>query len=390
MSEETVQASDAIHLEAISLQNFRQLRQVTLTLDPQLTALVAPNGGGKTALLDAIATGLSVLIASLTGATATGFQKTDIRLARSPQAQMVEQLPLQLRMQGVMGGEVVQWQRQLSALNGKTTSQAAELQQHAQRLSSALQAYADRTSSQPPSLPIIAYYGTGRLWDHGRLSKHKSASATRFNRQLDAYVDCLNPRSSYVSFKAWFEAIVREAQNERHAGVSSPAQPQRQLDAVRGATDIALASTGWRQLDWDFLAEEVVVTHPLRGRLAVSSLSDGIRSVIALVADIAHRCARLNPHLGADAARDTPGIVLIDEVDMHLHPAWQQVIVDALREAFPRVQLIISTHSPQVLSTINAQSIRMLDPDAEGDDVVSTPEQQTRGVERADVMACVI
>ena len=77
----------------------------------------------------------------------------------------------------------------------------------------------------------------------------------------------------------------------------------------------------------------------------ISILSDGVRNMIALVADIARRCASLNPHLNEAAARLTPGVLLIDEVDMHLHPRWQQLVVGLLQNAFPAMQMILSTHS---------------------------------------------
>lgn len=210
-----------------------------------------------------------------------------------------------------------------------------------------------------------------------------------FDRQVDAYLDGLDPSSSYSSFVAWFEAVVREAQNERVSGVASPHRPQQLLDAVRQAIDIVLAPSGWRRLDWDFIASEVVAEHEESGRLPVSLLSDGIRNLIAMVADLAHRCARLNPHLGAAAARETPGIVLIDEVDMHLHPGWQQTLLDGLSAAFGQVQFIVTTHSPQVLSAVNAESIRIIELH-DGVGVARAPRQQTRGVVSADVLASVM
>ena len=79
-----------------------------------------------------------------------------------------------------------------------------------------------------------------------------------------------------------------------------------------------------------------------------------------MAADLAYRMVRLNPDLGAMAALETPGIVLIDEVDMHLHPSWQQAVVYDVRKAFPNVQFIVTTHSPQVLSTVPAEAIRIL------------------------------
>jgi predicted ATP-binding protein involved in virulence len=91
--------------------------------------------------------------------------------------------------------------------------------------------------------------------------------------------------------------------------------------------------------------------------LQVEQLSDGVRNMIALVADIAYRMARLiNSDLGREAARETPGLVLIDEVDMHLHPEWQQVVLKTLTLAFPRVQFVLTTHSPQVISPVPSSS----------------------------------
>ena len=94
--------------------------------------------------------------------------------------------------------------------------------------------------------------------------------------------------------------------------------------------------------------------------MPVSQLSDGIRNTVALVADLAYRAVQLNPHLAERAALETDGIVLIDEVDMHLHPSWQQTILTSLREAFPKVQFIVTTHSPQVLSTVQKENIRVI------------------------------
>ncbi|WP_250666481.1 AAA family ATPase, partial [Escherichia coli] len=79
-----------------------------------------------------------------------------------------------------------------------------------------------------------------------------------------------------------------------------------------------------------------------------------------MIGDIAYRCIKLNPHLGGDAARQTRGVVLIDEVDMHLHPRWQQIILTQLREVFPQIQFVITTHSPQVLTSVPSECIRIL------------------------------
>ena len=118
-------------------------------------------------------------------------------------------------------------------------------------------------------------------------------------------------------------------------------------------------------------------------------LSDGVRTMLALVADVARRCASLNPNLKDLASTQTPGVLLIDEVDMHLHPRWQQQVLGLLRDAFPGLQIIVTTHSPHVLSTVEKSSIRVLH--IEDDEVtIETPLMQTRGVESSDVLASVM
>lgn len=89
-------------------------------------------------------------------------------------------------------------------------------------------------------------------------------------------------------------------------------------------------------------------------------LSDGIRNILAMVADMAFRCAQINPHLGVEAAEKTSGVVLIDEIEMQLHPEWQHVIINRLMKAFPLVQFVVTTHSPQIVTTIKGESMPIL------------------------------
>ena len=96
-------------------------------------------------------------------------------------------------------------------------------------------------------------------------------------------------------------------------------------------------------------------------RMPINQLSDGYKSTISLVADIAYRMAVLNPQLLGDVCKETDGIVLIDEVDLHLHPTWQQRILGDLKAIFPKVQFIVSTHAPAVINTAKSENIVLLE-----------------------------
>lgn len=372
-------------LEELALQNFRQFADLRIQFHRKLTVLVAPNGGGKTAVLDATAVALRYFVDKLQRKPSFhGFELTDGRLARTPDAAMVPQWPVSFTARGRMVGEDLSWERELGSGLRTTYAKASGLARRADALLDTLQRYSNGHVNLPPDLPLIAYYGTGRLWAEGRISEKKKQAALNLTQPTAAYQDCLSPSSSYNPFVLWYERVVREAQNEQASGAPrSPHRPQEVLAAVRAATDEVLKPTGWRRIDWDFVEGTLIAEHPVHGRLPVSRLSDGIRNMIAMVGDLAHRAVRLNRHHGAGAVSLTPGIVLVDEVDMHLHPEWQQSILDSLQQAFPRVQWVVTTHSPQVISTAQMECVRILRDDGS----VTTPTLQTRGVESAALLA---
>ncbi len=359
-------------IEQIKLTNFRCFSETAVDLDPECTVLVATNGGGKTAVLDALAVALQAVVNTLHGSFVDTLSPRDVRLSDHGPTR-TEHYPMRIEATGVLFGAQHKWWWDAQREGSASMSWMPLLLERA-----------FHGEGAEASLPVFAYYGTGRRWNPAPPAKRPGPV-----RRLDAYLDCLHPASTFGHLAQWFEAMSRESQRERADGVTSPHQPTARLLAVRHAVDTVLAQVGWSQLAWDFVHEEIVAQHPTRGQLPVSLLSDGVRGVLAMVADLAHRCARLNPHLGAEASAQTEGVVLVDEVDMHLHPAWQQTILDTLRVAFPRVQWVVTTHSPQVLSTVHAKHIRVL-PDDPARDAVRTPTQQTRGVESADVLATVM
>ena len=186
---------------------------------------------------------------------------------------------------------------------------------------------------------------------------------TNFHKSLMernvGYEECLEPSSSYSTFGKWFEYVTKCAQSEQQYS----AEVKRNVmlkNAIQNAVDVCLESTGLRDLYYNYRLKCFVVSHPDMGEMVVDELSDGFRSIISMVADLAYRMARLNPQLREDAVTKTPGLVLIDEVEMHLHPLWQQTVLLDLQKTFPMVQFVVTTHSAQVLSSVPAESIRVL------------------------------
>ena len=389
-------------IKAIEITNFRCFDELRLELHPELTVLTAVNGGGKTTLLDALRVALWPFVkgfdlGSQTGKSAT-VQIEDVRIARVGQS-MEAQLPSKVQAEGFWTTEdnrLRSWLQQRESIKPRTntkaltqtkslTAYAKELQQDVRRGGS--------VSSEELSLPLIVYLGTGRLWYQGRYNSEVEDAEPDLNSQsrLWAYQNCLTATSSYKQFEKWFGDIFKSYRELQIAELEGETADPQLLNSFKSAIETVQTAinalteeeTGWRNLQYrSSQNQQLVMEHPEQGFVPLSQLSDGLRNIVVMVSDIAFRCYKLNPHLGADAARETPGVALIDEVDMFLHPSWQQRIIAALRQAFPRIQFVVTTHSPQVLSTVPAESIRILS--AEG---VETPLQQSKGVASNLVMA---
>lgn len=393
-----------LRLDRLELDNFRCFSKCTIDLHPTLTVLVAENGRGKTAVLDAIGISLGLFVDTIADSKQShGFDRSDVRRSRTPEGVMAPVLPVELKAIGSADGVRLSWARAVNSLSKKrvrTTSRDAKtLVAAAEGLRNRLTGFVGGEREQPPPLPIVAFYGTGRLWSEHRLTEGKRRAGESTLGRLAGYRDSLSSSSSFKTFVDWYERMANAVKSTTSVALGPNERPEKLLAAVRDATRIVLEPTRWRDIDWEFpaldengqpaAAGQLVVEHPDHGRLPLSVLSDGVRNMIALVADLAHRCARLNPQFGEKAAELTPGILLIDEVDMHLHPRWQQLVIGLLQRAFPAMQLVVSTHSPHVLSTVDVSSIRVIRV-ADGEGSLETPKFQTKGVESADVLAMIM
>jgi predicted ATP-binding protein involved in virulence len=384
-------ANTLLRVDRLRLRNFRCFAECAIELHQQLTVLVAENGRGKTAVLDALGIALGPFVDTVAGTGQFhGFDRADVRLVRGQDGAMEPALPSEFVADGYVAGQEIHWSRALSGygLRARTTNKEAENLRHAaQQLRASTEGYVPGQNVVLPILPLVAFYGTGRLWSEHRLTEGKRKYVVAADGRMSGYTDCLSSSSSFKGMVAWYENKMNETRDPRFKTELSKTLPL--LTAVQKATRVVLEPTGWCELDWDFEKKSLVVGHRDYGRLPLSALSDGVRNMVALIADVARRCASLNPQLNEDAAQQTPGVLLIDEVDMHLHPRWQQLIVALLRTSFPALQMILTTHSPHVLSTVDKGSIRVIR-FQDGLGLVDTPTLQTRGVESADVLASIM
>ncbi len=375
------------YLQSIDIHNYRLFQNLHIDFDQEITVFIAPNGSGKTTVLDAICAAIRLFVNTMEGrGNPQVFLKSDIRKVLSPEQKMEYITPTSIDCTASIAGELLSWSRKREAEEDSrtNTSDSRALKEIAEKLRKANQSWAKGEDFSAPVFPLIAYYGTGRLWGGSRTTEAKKRSEEDApNARNKGYTDSLSPSSHFGLFLDWYRDYSYEAEVNKESRHS----PKQHLQALNTAVNTVLSGTGWKNIRWDFVEKKIVADHDQFGTLPIDSLSDGIRTIVGLVADIAHRAIRLNPQFVADTSLETPGIVLIDEIDMHLHPEWQQTVIDALLRTFPSMQFIVTTHSPQVLTTIPKEFIRVLSQGENGNWQSTIPAEQTKGIESSYVLA---
>ena len=368
-------------LKTLRLKNFRRFADLSINFHEQLTVIVARNGQGKTTLLDATTIALGTFVGAFDLGKASHIERSDARyFATLERVASEQQYPVEIEASFLK--PAIHILRQLMGPKNKTTiKDASELTDYGKRLQAAMREFSD------DSLPVIAYYGTGRLW---KAHKNTNRKAVLSESRSMGYEDCLSSASSFVQVQQWMaKATLAVWQQERTPGYERSTLPA-QVENIKTTVDNLLVGEGWSNFHYSTQHEELAMQHPDHGILPVSLLSDGVRAMISLAADLAWRCTKLNPQLGHKASIDSPGIVMIDEVDMHLHPKWQQKVIASLQNAFPNIQFIVTTHSPQVLSTVRRENIRLLGTNEAGQMTVSEPLADSYGEPSNDVLQAIM
>ena len=380
-------------LKKLQLTNFRCFDSISIDFDKQLTVLVAPNGFGKTAILEAITIAFGPYVGAFDEAVGKHFHPSDIRLLRvrntSSNEMEYAMSGVHLEAEGDISGiseSPYIWERSLAGKkNQSTIKNAKELINYGKRMQNAI-----RESNTEETLPVLAYYDTGRLWKMEKLSPRKLQKTSR----SIGYTNCLDTGSKYKTFAEWFRYWNTSAMESRYdamdKGISYiPNEFDHYIESISEAVNTCLAPSGWKNITYRASLQELVARHDNYGEMPISMLSDGIRNMIGMVADIAFRATKLNPTL-KEVTKKTQGIVLIDEVDMHLHPSWQQLVLNSLTNAFPLIQFIVTTHSPHVLSTIHSESIRIIGKNVNGKDVSAIPFSESYGEISSDVLQAIM
>ena len=362
-----------MRIDRLEIENFKKYRQQTFEFHPQFTLFVGENGAGKTTVLDALAVAAGVWLVETPDSTLAGSRReifpTEIRLEpeiKGDRIQFRERRPVKVQATGRIGDhESVSWTRQIRPDGKRTSNSEAK-----EALAYVKDIYTRDSAGENVLCPVLAYYGAGRAW---LSSNERVPKATKNGpaRRWAAFYDCFNERIRFAELQKWFsrESVERGNRSGRWRP-GFEAVRRAVLQCVPGADDV--------HFDPD---RDQIVLSIGRHVQPFDNLSAGQRMMLALVADLAIKSVTQNAYLlppddlpaGEQlpkVLKETPGVVLIDELDVHLHPKWQRRVARDLKETFPSIQFVCASHSPQVIGEVKPEEIRLLDSDE-----VTTPER---------------
>lgn len=313
--------------------------------------------------MEAIAIALGTWFVGFNIVNAKGINKRTDPLRKAYQIGATDdvqtQFPVEIEAWGKIEeskDQILHWKRELYTPTGTmTTKDAKEIVEYAAEYQKAISE--GRTDIY---LPMVAYYGTGRLWDYHR---QKRNDVFKVSSRTNGYIDCLDGTANVKLMMDWFQIMtINKYQRQEENLESNPELDtvylamEKCLTNLSGYSDVKIRyNMGTQELDVYYSEQD-----KQRMRIPLNQLSDGYKGMISLVADIAYRMATLNPQLGTEVLSKGDGVVLIDEVDLHLHPAWQQKVIDNLMNIFPKVQFIVSTHAPAIISSVKTDKLRIL------------------------------
>ncbi|MHB1558247.1 MAG: AAA family ATPase [Isosphaeraceae bacterium] len=357
-----------MRIDRLELRNFKKFAVFDLDLHPRFTLLIGANGAGKTSVLDALAVALGVWLVEPPDSTLNnsrrGIDPSEIRLEgrRHGDRMLFSEAAggVSISATGqIAGHDDLVWERRIEPGKTKGTNAGAR-----EALELIRQTYERARTERRVLLPVIAYYGAGRAWlPHKERSKSQATGASDVSRRWAAFYDCLNDRIRIRDLNHWFVG-------ESLAAVNRGGRFRTGFEIVRRAVLRCVPGADGMWFDGD--RAEVVLSIDGTAQ-PFSNLSAGQRTMMALAADLAIKMVTQNNDwvpeenpsstngTWPDVLAQTPGVVLIDELDVHLHPLWQRRVASDLKATFPAVQFVCTTHSPQVIGEVQPDEIRMLD-----------------------------
>lgn len=319
-------------VEYIELTNFRNIKKQRITFaDRNFVALTGNNGAGKTAILEGIT---KAFVPVLRTVNAGAMKECD--LANSDIRNEENSVTVTLGI--TLDGKKYVWTNKRRISSQQPFENIPDTREaDAEGLKELKAKYSQCVENR--KLPLIVYYGTDRIV---RVSQRGQIKSFRVTDSLRNSFDNVN---YFRDFYDWFKT---EEDIELRRLRENPAYRNQKLDCVR--TALGRMIRGYSNLRIELSPSRMLMTNSEGTNLQIDQLSGGYKAVLSVIADIAKRLSMANP-------LEEEAVILIDELELHLHPKWQKEIVDDLKRTFPNCQFIISTHSPFIIQSLNAEEL---------------------------------
>ena len=340
-----------MNIEKITIQNFRNIEEPrTFYFNPNFTAIIGINGKGKSTILSALRIAAGTYFLAIPDVKKWHIQPDEIRKNNvGHKLHLVSQRPVLVEATGTLPEikESIVWRRQILENSNSTTSKASDVAKIRQigRIKYAMV----KSGEDKIGLPVIAFFGTSRAHGAGRNRK------TRTDREIfiEGYHSWFEMKSTTYKYENWlssYDVLLK-------IGKEYQGTEQSFLNALKSANPYINEIENVNGKIW----LKVNIEGTTSDFLPIDLHSDGICSYTEMVAELAYRCIVLNGYLGKNAIEESRGIVMIDELDLHLHPNWQRHVVNDLKKAFPKIQFVVTTHSPFIVQSLKSDEIWNLD-----------------------------
>lgn len=337
-----------MYLKKIHMENYKAIEKLDIDLKSGVNLLIGDNGAGKTSVLEGIAVALGGLLVNVAGVSTKNIVKDDVRMNIKP-----------------MGDSSTTIEYCEPVLTGCTLCVTEEQDFTWNRIKEEVSATHTKiddknvcvwmkklTNNSDTTLPLISFQSAARAWrvrrgDFGNELKKK------IDDRRCGYIGCLDSSMDVKSIQQWClkQEVVRS-----NKGTVREYEMFKNIVAsfMKEINELTMVPSIYYSPQFDELVYKEDKTE-----MPISKLSAGYQSLLWMIMDLAYRVCMLNPEL--ESKDQIMGIVLIDEIDLHLHPKWQWNVTDALRKTFASVQFIIATHSPIVISASKEANLILLD-----------------------------